>query len=71
MESIARLHNYTINHNHGLVNEDAAGNFVASAIAGPGMVQSLEEPATQIQGESVIRKRLVARVRDMGLRRPD
>jgi hypothetical protein len=54
METIARLHNYTINHNHGLVNEDAARNPVISANAGPGMVQSAEQPATPIQGESVI-----------------
>lgn len=70
METIARLHNYTINHNHGLV-DDAAQAPVRNANAGPGMVQSAEQPATPIQGESVIRERLVARVREMGLRRPD
>jgi hypothetical protein len=70
METIARLHNYTINQNHGLVN-DAASAPVRNDNAGPGMVQSTEEPATPIQGESLIRERLVARVREMGLRRPD
>jgi hypothetical protein len=56
----------------GLVaNEDAAHNLVRRANAGPGMVQSAEEPAAPIQGESVVRERLVARVREMGLSRPD
>jgi hypothetical protein len=35
------------------------------------MVQAAEQPAAPIQGELVIRERLVARVREMGLRRPD
>jgi hypothetical protein len=64
-------HVYSINHNYGMVNEATALGLVRSANAGPGMVQSTEEPATQIQGESVILERLVARVREMGLSRPD
>jgi hypothetical protein len=67
MTTIARLHNYTINHNQDLVNESYAENNND----GPGMVQAAEPPAAPIQGESVICERLVARVRQMGLRRPD
>jgi hypothetical protein len=35
------------------------------------LLQTLANAATQIQGESMIRERLVARVREMGLRCPD
>jgi hypothetical protein len=71
METIDSLHNYDINHNHGLVNENASCNLVSHANAGPSMVQSAEQPATPIQVESVVCERLVARVREMELRRPD
>jgi hypothetical protein len=67
MITITRLHNYTINHNQDLVNEAYASN----RNDGPGMVQAAEPPAAPIHGESVICKHLVARVREMGLRRPD
>jgi hypothetical protein len=45
------------------VNQETALGLVNNANAGSGMVQAAEEPATQIQGESVISERLVARVR--------
>jgi hypothetical protein len=67
MTTIARLHNYAINHNQELVNE----SYAANCNDGPGMVQAAEQPAASIRGELVICERLVARVREMGLRRPD
>jgi hypothetical protein len=68
MITIARIHNYTINHNQDLVNESYA---VASRNDGLGMVEAAELPAAAIKGELVIRECLVARVREMGLRCPD
>jgi hypothetical protein len=56
METIAPICTTTasINHNFGMVNEETVLGLVRSANAGPGTVQSTEEPATQIQEELVI-----------------